>query len=80
MRGSAAELAERYAGAPPRGEVVLVLAPDRAQPTRGPEAPRSTRCGGWWTRAPSRAAAAAVVAGADRGSANALYRALTSGD
>ena len=35
----------------------------------GPEGPRSTRCGGWWTRAPSRAAAAAVVAGAHRGRA-----------
>ena len=55
VRGSAAELAERYAGAPPRGEVVLVLAPTE-RPDAGPEgAGARRRCGGWWTRAPSRA-------------------------
>ena len=36
MRGTAGELAERYDGAPPRGEVVLVLAPSAA--ACGPDA------------------------------------------
>jgi 16S rRNA (cytidine1402-2'-O)-methyltransferase len=37
VRGSAAELAERYADAPPRGEVVLVLGPATAE-TDSPDA------------------------------------------
>ena len=55
VRGSAAELAARYADAPPKGEVVLVLgrrrrrAPGEAAPTR----PGSTRCAGSSTRAPA---------------------------
>ena len=46
VRGSAAELAERYADAPPRGEVVLVLGPSASsraparRPRRGVEALR----------------------------------------
>ncbi len=56
VRGSAAELAERYAGAPPKGEVVLVLGPAEADRGRGEERPpASTSCAGSWRRAPSRA-------------------------
>ena len=35
VRGSAAELARRYEGAPPKGEVVLVLGPGGGRPARG---------------------------------------------
>jgi 16S rRNA (cytidine1402-2'-O)-methyltransferase len=86
VRGSAAELAERYAGAPPRGEVVLVLGP------AGGEGAGSGSAGG----SPSPAGldalrrlvesgahprkAAGVVAELTGASANALYRALTTGD
>ena len=34
VRGSAAELAARYAAAPPKGEIVLVLAPPRRRAAR----------------------------------------------
>ena len=80
VRGTAAELAERYSDDPPRGEVVLVVAP--------PAAPASE------ARAPDPAAldalralvdagahprkAATVVASLTGTSANSLYRALTS--
>ena len=59
VRGTAAELAERYAGAPPRGEVVLVLGPAPGRRAPATRAGGSTRCGGSSTPAPSRAAAAA---------------------
>ena len=77
VRGSAAELAERYGGAPPRGRGG---ARDRAgaAPRRATlRGPRSTRCGGWWTRAPSRARRRRWSAELTGASANALYRALT---
>ena len=85
VRGSAAELAERYAGAPPKGEVVLVLGPsagDRAE-GRGEDP-----AGGWGDPAgleqvrrlvesgAKPRAAAGAVAELTGGSANALYRAL----
>ena len=67
VRGSAAELAERYADAPPRGEVVLVLGP--ASAGSGDAGSRSrpawTRCGAWSTPAPSPRKAAARGGGAD---------------
>jgi 16S rRNA (cytidine1402-2'-O)-methyltransferase len=78
VRGSAAELAERYADAPPKGEVVLVFGPpspsDRegADPA-GLDAVRRLVDAGARPRV-----AAGVVAELTGGSANALYRALTS--
>jgi 16S rRNA (cytidine1402-2'-O)-methyltransferase len=77
VRGSAAELAERYAGAPPKGEVVLVFGPapepsgDDAEPA-GLDALRRLVDAGAKPRA-----AAGVVAELSGSSANALYRALT---
>jgi 16S rRNA (cytidine1402-2'-O)-methyltransferase len=78
VRGSAAELAERYADAPPRGEVVLVLAPpsvadSQAADPAAVDALRQLVNAGAHPRK-----AATVVAGLTGGSANALYRALTS--
>jgi 16S rRNA (cytidine1402-2'-O)-methyltransferase len=82
VRGSALELAERYADAPPRGEVVLVLAPaGRGAPGAAPaaepaglDALRRLVDAGAHPRK-----AAGVVAELTGGSANALYRALTGG-
>ena len=54
VRGSAAELAERYADAPPSGEVVLVIAPAPATPATATR-PALDALRGSWTRAPSRA-------------------------
>jgi 16S rRNA (cytidine1402-2'-O)-methyltransferase len=77
VRGTVAELAERYAGAPPRGEVVLVLGPAAGSGSAGVEGldqlRRLVEAG-----AKPRPAAAAV-AELTGGSANALYRALTEG-
>jgi 16S rRNA (cytidine1402-2'-O)-methyltransferase len=81
VRGSAAELAERYAEAPPRGEVVLVLGPAPAAPgspdaePAGLDALRRLVEAGAHPRK-----AAGVVAELTGGSANALYRALTAKD
>ena len=73
VRGSAAELAERYAAAPPRGEVVLVI---------GPSAERSSEAAGEALDALVRLVeagarprpAASVVAELTGASANDLYR------
>jgi 16S rRNA (cytidine1402-2'-O)-methyltransferase len=76
VRGTAAELAERYRSAPPRGEVVLVVgpAPPAAKdPAEGLAAVRRLVESGAKPRV-----AAAVVAELTGGSANALYRALTA--
>jgi 16S rRNA (cytidine1402-2'-O)-methyltransferase len=80
VRGSAAELAERYAEAPPRGEVVLVLGPSSegagrsaASEPAGLDALRRLVDAGAHPRK-----AAGVVAELTGGSANALYRALTA--
>jgi 16S rRNA (cytidine1402-2'-O)-methyltransferase len=79
VRGSAAELAARYADNPPRGEIVLVLAPpasggagDSPDPA-ALDALRKLVDAGAHPRK-----AAAVVASLTDSSANALYRALTS--
>jgi 16S rRNA (cytidine1402-2'-O)-methyltransferase len=80
VRGTAAELAERYASAPPKGEVVLVLGPARASsdPARDSSEPagleelRRLVAAGAKPRP-----AAAVVAELTGGKANELYRALT---
>ena len=77
VRGTAAELAERYAGEPPKGEIVLVLGPaSPAEPDlRGPlDALRRLVDAGAKPRP-----AATVVAELTGTSANALYRALTAG-
>jgi 16S rRNA (cytidine1402-2'-O)-methyltransferase len=79
VRGSAAELASRYEDAPPRGEVVLVLGPSTASAASDADEPagldqlrRLVDAGAHPRKA------AAVVAELTDGSANALYRALTS--
>jgi 16S rRNA (cytidine1402-2'-O)-methyltransferase len=83
VRGSAAELAERYEGSPPRGEVVLVVggsfasasaSPGSAEPA-GLDALRRLVDAGAHPRK-----AAGVVAELTGGSANELYRALTAGE
>jgi 16S rRNA (cytidine1402-2'-O)-methyltransferase len=78
VRGTAAELALRYEGAAPRGEVVLVVAP-------APEASASEVDEGGLdalARLVDAGAkprpAAGVVAELTGGSANALYRAFTA--
>jgi 16S rRNA (cytidine1402-2'-O)-methyltransferase len=73
-------LAARYAEAPPRGEVVLVLGPPSAEAASdlepaGLDALRRLVDAGAHPRK-----AAGVVAELTDGSANALYRALTAGD
>jgi 16S rRNA (cytidine1402-2'-O)-methyltransferase len=77
VRGSAAELAERYADAPPRGEVVLVFGPQSEPdgdegPPAGLEQARRLVAAGAKPRV-----AAKVVAELTGGSANRLYAALT---
>jgi 16S rRNA (cytidine1402-2'-O)-methyltransferase len=78
VRGTASELAERYAGTPPRGEVVLVVgsAPDSSAAAAGAEAGVHALVRLVEAGAKPRAAAA-VVAELTGGSANALYRAYT---
>jgi 16S rRNA (cytidine1402-2'-O)-methyltransferase len=83
VRGTAAELAERYAEAPPRGEVVLVVgapsAPDAAADAtaaaRDPAALDALRRLVEAGAKPRKAAA--IVAELTGGSANELYRGLT---
>ena len=87
VRGRAAELAERYAGAPPKGEVVLVVGgvgggraggggggPVSASPAGLDALRRLVEAGAHPRRA------AAVVAELTGSSANELYRALTAGE
>jgi 16S rRNA (cytidine1402-2'-O)-methyltransferase len=82
VRGSAAELAARYEGSPPKGEVVLVIGPPAAveadagagEPA-GLDALRRLVDAGAHPRK-----AASVVAGLTGASANSLYKALTSRD
>ena len=76
VRGSAAELAARYADAPPRGEVVLVFGPpskgDDDGPPAGLDQVRQLVDAGAKPRV-----AAQVVAELTGGSVNKLYKALT---
>jgi 16S rRNA (cytidine1402-2'-O)-methyltransferase len=76
VRGSAAELAERYESSPPKGEVVLVVGPAAASPRaldpRAVEALRALVDAGAQPRK-----AAGVVASLTGARANELYRALT---
>jgi 16S rRNA (cytidine1402-2'-O)-methyltransferase len=78
VRGTAAELAARYAATPPKGEIVLVLAPlgraasDAVDPAAVDALRQLVEAGAHPRKA------AGVVAGLTGGSANALYRALIS--
>jgi 16S rRNA (cytidine1402-2'-O)-methyltransferase len=77
VRGRAAELAERYAGAPPKGEIVLVVgAAASAGNGPAPEAVDALRRLVDAGAQPRKAAA--VVAELTGTSANALYRAMTT--
>jgi 16S rRNA (cytidine1402-2'-O)-methyltransferase len=78
VRGSASELASRYADAPPRGEVVLVLGPSPSSGGAGSREPagldplrRLVEAGAHPRKA------AGIVAELTGASANELYRALT---
>jgi 16S rRNA (cytidine1402-2'-O)-methyltransferase len=77
VRGSAAELAARYASEPPRGEVVLVVgaAPTAAEPNLAPALAAVRRL---IEAGAKPRPAASVVAELTGVSANGLYRALTS--
>jgi 16S rRNA (cytidine1402-2'-O)-methyltransferase len=78
VRGTAAELAARYAVQAPRGEIVVVVGP-AASVKPGLEAPLAALRRLVEAGAKPRPAAA-VVAELTGVAANALYRALTSGD
>ena len=75
VRGSARELADRYAGAPPKGEVVLVVGPAaEREPDAGPALEALRRL----VDAGARARPAATVVSQLTGvPANRLYRELT---
>jgi 16S rRNA (cytidine1402-2'-O)-methyltransferase len=78
VRGRAADLAERYAGEPPRGEVVLVIGPAAESPV-GEVDGAALRALDKLVDAGAKARpAASVVAELTGGSANALYRAHTA--
>jgi 16S rRNA (cytidine1402-2'-O)-methyltransferase len=81
VRGSAAELAERYAKAPPRGEVVLVMgAASDEQAARDPAAREPAGLDALRRLVEAGAKprkAAAIVAELTGSSANELYRGLT---
>jgi 16S rRNA (cytidine1402-2'-O)-methyltransferase len=76
VRGSAAELAERYAETPPRGEVVLVIAPAPERTAEVDQEALDALARLVESGAKPRPAAA-VVAALTGTSANALYRAFT---
>jgi 16S rRNA (cytidine1402-2'-O)-methyltransferase len=82
VRGTAGELAERYAAeGPPRGEVVLVLGP--GSEADAADAPPAAAVGALRRLVDAGAQprkAAGVVAELTGASANELYRALTAGD
>jgi 16S rRNA (cytidine1402-2'-O)-methyltransferase len=78
VRGRAGDLAARYADAPPRGEVVLVVGPAPAAPPDLAPAVEALRRLVEAGARPRRAAA--VVADLTGAPANALYRALTRDD
>ena len=76
VRGTAAELAERYRSEPPRGEVALVIAP--ATIVVGDLGPALDALARLIDAGAKPRPAAAVVAELTGTSANALYRALTA--
>ena len=77
VRGSAAELAERYRGSPPKGEVVLVLGP-AAEAAAGADRASLEALRRLVEAGAKPRVAAGVVAELTGASANELYRALTS--
>jgi 16S rRNA (cytidine1402-2'-O)-methyltransferase len=77
VRGSAGELAARYADAPPKGEVVLVLGPP-SEPESGGEPVGLDALRRLVEAGAHPRKAATVVAELTGDSANALYRALTA--
>lgn len=76
VRGTAAELADRYRDAPPKGEVVLVVAPARRAASDAPDPAAVDALARLVEAGAKPRPAAAVVAELTGGSANALYRAL----
>jgi len=79
IRGSAAELADRYADSPPKGEVVLVIAPAPERAASDAVDPAALEALAKLVEAGAKPrAAAAVVAELTGSSANALYRAFTA--
>jgi 16S rRNA (cytidine1402-2'-O)-methyltransferase len=77
VRGTAAELAERYASSPPRGEVVLVVGP-AARDSAAPEDPAGLDALRRLVEAGAKPRkAATIVAELTGAKANDLYRALT---
>ena len=80
VRGAAAELAERYRDAPPRGEIVLVVgaAPERAAGGEEPNADAVDAVARLVDAGAKPRPAAAVVAELTGESANALYRAVAA--
>ena len=79
VRGTAAELAARYEGSPPKGEVVLVVGP-ASKPAAGPDdaPPGLEQLRRLVDAGAKPRPAAQAVAELTGGSANALYRALTA--
>jgi 16S rRNA (cytidine1402-2'-O)-methyltransferase len=76
VRGGASDLAARYAATPPRGEIVLVVAPAPAAGAASQSAIDALRRLVDAGAQPRKAAA--VVAELTDASANALYRGLTT--
>jgi 16S rRNA (cytidine1402-2'-O)-methyltransferase len=77
VRGTAAELAARYAAAPPRGEIVIVLAPPSSPAPGRPDRAALEALRRLVEAGAQPRKAAGVVASLTGGSANELYRALT---
>jgi 16S rRNA (cytidine1402-2'-O)-methyltransferase len=80
VRGRAAELAERYSGEPPKGEIVLVVGGAPAADAGADSGPAVDALRRLVEAGAKPRAAAAVVAELTGLSANALYRGLTAGD
>jgi 16S rRNA (cytidine1402-2'-O)-methyltransferase len=80
VRGGAAELAERYGGEPPKGEIVLVVGGAPAADARADSGPAVDALRRLVEAGAKPRAAAGVVAELTGLSANALYRALTARD
>jgi 16S rRNA (cytidine1402-2'-O)-methyltransferase len=78
VRGTARELAARYESTPPKGEVVLVLGPPVRAAEEGGDPPGLDALRRLVDAGAHPRTAAGVVAELTGGSANALYRALTS--
>jgi 16S rRNA (cytidine1402-2'-O)-methyltransferase len=78
VRGSAAELAGRYADSPPKGEIALVVGPAGAEEKQAAEPAGLDQLRRLVDAGAKPRAAASAVAELTGGSANRLYRALTS--